>query len=92
VAPIASRAVTAVENTERVAAPPTSSPVLSARRQITSAAPAARLPAARTVLRVLLWAGLLLAFVATCAVKGLPTDRVVLLGWVLTGLTVHAAT
>ncbi|MCU1668343.1 MAG: putative Phosphoesterase, PA-phosphatase related [Blastococcus sp.] len=84
--------MTAVENTERVAAPPTASPVLSSRRRITSAAPAAGLPTARTVLRVLLWTGLLVAFVATCAVKGLPTDRVVLLGWVLTGLTVHAAT
>jgi hypothetical protein len=39
-----------------------------------------------------LWAGLALAFAATCAVRGLPTDRVVLLGWVLAGLGVHAAT
>ncbi|RBY86666.1 phosphoesterase PA-phosphatase [Blastococcus sp. TBT05-19] len=41
---------------------------------------------------VVLWAGLLVAFAATCAVRGLPTDRVVLLGWVLAGLGVHAAT
>jgi hypothetical protein len=43
------------------------------------------------VLQVLLWSGLALAFLVTCAVQGLPTDRVVLLGWVLTGLSLHAA-
>ncbi|SFL06765.1 phosphatase PAP2 family protein [Geodermatophilus ruber] len=41
-------------------------------------------------LRRLLWAGLALAFATTCLVTGLPTDRVVLLGWVLAGLAVHA--
>lgn len=50
------------------------------------------LPGGRTVVRVLLWSGLLVAFAVTCAEKGLPTDRVVLLGWLLVGLTVHAAT
>ncbi|MGY1826524.1 phosphatase PAP2 family protein [Blastococcus sp. SYSU DS0541] len=39
-----------------------------------------------------LWGGLLVAFALTCAARGLPTDRVVLLGWVLAGLAVHAAT
>jgi hypothetical protein len=41
--------------------------------------------------RILLWAGPALAFVTTCAVNGLPTDRVVLLGWALTGLVAYAA-
>ena len=45
----------------------------------------------RVALRVLLWSVLALAFVAVCAVNGLPTDRVVLLGWALTGLVAHAA-
>ena len=45
----------------------------------------------RTSVRVLLWTGVTLAFVATCAVNGLPTDRVVLLGWALTGLVAYAA-
>ena len=39
-----------------------------------------------------LWTALAAAFAATCAVRGLPTDRVVLLGWVLAGLGVHATT
>ena len=48
------------------------------------AAPGTRGRAVTAVLR----AGLLLAFAGTCAVRGLPTDRVVLLGWVLAGLAV----
>ncbi|TFV53108.1 phosphatase PAP2 family protein [Blastococcus sp. TF02A_35] len=44
------------------------------------------------LLTVVLWVALGTAFAATCAVRGLPTDRVVLLGWVLAGLGVHAAT
>jgi hypothetical protein len=56
------------------------------------ALPPARGPTRRTLLQVLLWSGLALAFVTTCAVEGLPTDRIVLLAWVLTGLSVHAAT
>jgi membrane-associated phospholipid phosphatase len=44
----------------------------------------------RRLLRVALWALLATAFVATCVEDGLPTDRVVLLGWVLAGLVVHA--
>ena len=31
----------------------------------------------------MLWACLAVAFAGTCAVRGLPTDRVVLLGWVV---------
>lgn len=46
----------------------------------------------RTWLPVVMWAVLASGFAATCAVRGLPTDRVVLLGWVLAGLGVHAAT
>ena len=45
----------------------------------------------RTPIRAVLWTGLALAFVAMCIVDGLPTDRVVLLGWGLGGLVAHAA-
>jgi PAP2 superfamily len=45
----------------------------------------------RLALPQALWAGLVAAFAATCWTTGLPTDRVVLLGWVLAGLLVHAA-
>jgi hypothetical protein len=38
-----------------------------------------------------MWSALALAFVTVCAVDGLPTDRVVLLGWGLGGLVAHAA-
>jgi hypothetical protein len=41
--------------------------------------------------RWLLWTALAVAFALTCADEGLPTDRVVLLGWALTGLVAHAA-
>jgi membrane-associated phospholipid phosphatase len=43
------------------------------------------------IVRRLLWAALALCFAVTCLRTGLPTDRVVLLGWVLAGLAVHAA-
>jgi PAP2 superfamily len=46
----------------------------------------------RWLIRAVLWGGLLLAFATTCLLTGLPTDRVVLLGWVLAGLAVHAGT
>ena len=46
----------------------------------------------RRLLRLPLAGALALAFVVFCAVEGLPTDRVVLLGWVVAGLAVHAAT
>jgi hypothetical protein len=42
------------------------------------------------VLRRLLSVGLLIAFGATCVDTGLPTDRLVLLGWVLAALAVHS--
>jgi hypothetical protein len=41
--------------------------------------------------RWLLWSALAGAFALTCIEDGLPTDRVVLLGWALTGLVAHAA-
>ncbi|MDK3256352.1 phosphatase PAP2 family protein [Blastococcus capsensis] len=44
------------------------------------------------LLTPVLWTALGIAFAATCAVRGLPTDRLVLLGWVLAGLVVSAAT
>ncbi|CCG04064.1 phosphatase PAP2 family protein [Blastococcus saxobsidens] len=44
------------------------------------------------LLTAVLWTTLGVAFAATCVVRGLPTDRVVLLGWVLAGLAVSAAT
>lgn len=49
-------------------------------------------PSRRRLLRLPLAGGLALAFLVTCAVEGLPTDRVVLLAWVVAGLGVHAAT
>jgi hypothetical protein len=58
--------------------------------------PAAALPApdagGRTALpaRPLAWVGVAAAFVLCALVTGLPTDRVVLLGWVLAGLVAHA--
>jgi len=45
----------------------------------------------RIPVRIVLWTGLALAFVTVCFVDGLPTDRVVLLGWGLGGLVAHAA-
>jgi hypothetical protein len=47
---------------------------------------------ARWLVRGVLWTGLVVAFAGTSFVVGLPTDRVVLLGWVLAGLGVHAIT
>jgi hypothetical protein len=44
------------------------------------------------LVRRLGWAGLLLAFVVMSLVEGLPTDRVVLLGWILAGLALYAVT
>ena len=46
----------------------------------------------RRLIRWVLWAGLAVAFAVTCLERGLPTDRIVLLGWVLAGLAVHAVT
>jgi hypothetical protein len=44
----------------------------------------------RRVVRTVVWAGLVLSFALTCVRVGLPTDRVVLLGWVVAGLALHA--
>ncbi|MCZ2860277.1 phosphatase PAP2 family protein [Blastococcus sp. VKM Ac-2987] len=49
-------------------------------------------PARARLVTWVLWTCLGVAFAGTCAVRGLPTDRVVLLGWVLAGLGVSAAT
>jgi hypothetical protein len=46
--------------------------------------------ARRLLLRRVLFLGLALAFAGTCVLHGLPTDRVVLLGWVVGGLAVYA--
>lgn len=68
--------------------------VLLAEDPAVAGAPPARVrrPGGRTLVRILLWTGLLAGFAVTCVEQGLPTDRVVLLGWILVGLTVHAAT
>jgi hypothetical protein len=46
----------------------------------------------RRLVRAVLGSGLALSFLATCLIEGLPTDRVILLGWVLAGLALHAVT
>jgi hypothetical protein len=76
--------VTAVETTALVPGlPVVPGPVLRPR----IAVPATwRIP-----VRIVLWTGLALAFVAVCLLDGLPTDRVVLLGWGLAGLVAHSA-
>jgi hypothetical protein len=59
-----------------------------------TAAPAVTAPAVRgghRLLRRLLSAGLLAVFLGTCLATGLPTDRLVLLGWVLAALAVQSA-
>ncbi len=55
-------------------------------------AAAPRLHASRRLVRWVLGTVLVAAFGITCLETGLPTDRVVLLGWVLAGLAVHALT
>jgi hypothetical protein len=55
-------------------------------------APVSRLRASRRLVRWVLGGALVVAFAITCLETGLPTDRVVLFGWVLAGLTVHAVT
>jgi hypothetical protein len=81
--PIACPAVTAVEPAALLPALPT--------LQTPVAVPARRSAPWRIPVRILLWTALALAFVRMCAINGLPTDRVVLLGWALTGLVAHAA-
>lgn len=47
-------------------------------------------PGRRRVLRRVLLCLLGLSFAGACVLEGLPTDRIVLLGWVVAGLAVHA--
>src|SRR4051812_18777625 len=56
---------------------------------VTTGSPVAT-PGGRAALRRLLWAGLLAAFLATCVATGLPTDRLVLLSWVLAALAAQS--
>lgn len=64
-------------------------------RPAVAAVPARRAsirPTGRTLLRGVPLTALALAFVVTCGRVGLPTDRVVLLGWVVAGVAVFAVT
>jgi hypothetical protein len=79
--PLACTAVTAVDFPASAAVP----------TAVPDAAVGSR-PLRRWAVRGVLWTGLVLTFATTCFVVGLPTDRVVLLGWVLAGLGVHAVT
>ncbi|WP_116450454.1 phosphatase PAP2 family protein [Blastococcus litoris] len=84
--------MTAVETTPLAGAIPSPrTPVHELPAQVRAGAPT-RSPARarRLLLRRLLFLGLVLAFAGTCVVHGLPTDRVVLLGWVVGGLAVYA--
>jgi PAP2 superfamily len=80
---LACRHVTAVEPTAPTSAFPPAAvlPVSEATpRTVRTALP----------LRRLAWLGVVVAFVGSALTTGLPTDRVVLLGWVVAGLAVHA--
>jgi hypothetical protein len=52
--------------------------------------PPALVGSGHRLLRLVLSAGLLAAFAATCLATGLPTDRLVLLGWALVALAVQS--
>jgi membrane-associated phospholipid phosphatase len=78
--------VTAVETTALTTALVPPPPAMAGVRPVASAS------GRRLLVRAVLWSGLLLAFATTCLLTGLPTDRIVLLGWVLAGLAVHAGT
>jgi len=84
--------MTALETTPLAGAIPSPrTPVHELPAHIRAGAPAtppAR--ARRLLLRRLLFLGLVLAFAGTCVVHGLPTDRVVLLGWVVGSLAAYA--
>jgi PAP2 superfamily len=83
--------MTVAEPTALTAAIPTPrTPLLPLEGEVHGGSPAAPSPD-RALVRRLLAPGLALAFLATCLVQGLPTDRAVLLGWVLGGLALHAA-
>jgi hypothetical protein len=82
-----------------VDSPALSRAIPSPRAPLTGPVDRAVLPAAparphrrRRLVRWVLGVGLALSFAATCLIEGLPTDRVVLLGWVLAGLALHAVT
>ncbi len=47
-------------------------------------------PGRRRVVRRVLLSLLCVSFAGACVVEGLPTDRIVLLGWVVAGLALHA--
>ncbi|MQA32084.1 phosphatase PAP2 family protein [Modestobacter roseus] len=68
--------------TGRAPSPATAVPTVAVTRQ----APAVRAGVVRRSLGALL----LVAFLGTCVARGLPTDRLVLLGWVVAALVVHA--
>ena len=85
-APLASRAMTAVDSPA-----PGPAPVPAAVDRAPEPADVSRRSSRSRVVPAALWTALAGAFAVTCAVRGLPTDRVVLLGWVLAGLGVHAA-
>jgi hypothetical protein len=83
--------MTVVEPAVLPAAIPSPRAPLDQRSAAPAASSATTVPRTRRLLvRRLLGLGLALAFLGTCVVHGLPTDRVVLLGWVLAGLAVYA--
>jgi hypothetical protein len=79
--------VTAVETTALTSA--LAPPIPAVPGAVGAAVPAT---GGRGAVRTVLWSGLVLAFATTCLLNGLPTDRVLLLGWVLAALAVHAGT
>ena len=82
--------MTAVESTALPRALPSPrSPVLGRPDRGVAAVVPAR---GHRLLRVVLLTALTLAFVVTCSRAGLPTDRVVLLAWVVAGVAVFAVT
>jgi hypothetical protein len=85
--------MSAVESTALPTVLPLADPALAIPAGRSSASAVGRiLPGLRGKhVRWLLWTGLAAAFALTCGEVGLPTDRVVLLGWALTGLVAHAA-
>ena len=86
--------MTAVESTALPRALPSPRPPVAGGtgRPVVPGEPGRTAHRRRTLVRGVLLTGLVLAFVVTCSRAGLPTDRVVLLGWVLAGLALYAAT
>ena len=85
--------MTAVDSTALPRALPSPRSPLVGRpdRAVVAASPAGT-ARGRALVRGLMLIGLALAFVVTCTRVGLPTDRVVLLGWVIADLAVFAVT